>query len=371
MAVAAVQQVTSAAPGKARGGASARDRLCSLLCDVTPAVSVADDVLAAARVEELHLLLAYRLRLSSLAEELRAAALIETLRERELRSVLAGLAAAGVTAIMLKGTALARTHYPRPELRPRVDTDLMIAASDKEAVTRSLVALGYRRASEVDGDVAIGQFHFQKLDRHQLTHVLDVHWRVSNVRAFAEALTYEEMARDAVPLASLGPNGWSPSAVHGLLLACVHRVAHHNDSGDLLWLYDVHVLARSMTAADRRQFAELAAARRMRVVCARGLRLAAEAFGDIDEAWIASFDPESDASEPSAAFVGRELRQVDILKADFLALPQWRERAQLLREHLFPSSEYMREKYREWPDLLLPVAYLHRIVRGAPRWFGR
>ncbi len=247
----------------------------------------------------------------------------------------------------------------------------MIAASGRDAVTRSLVALGYRRASEVDGDVAFGQFHFQKLDGHQLTHVLDVHWRVSNVRAFAEALTYEEMSRDAVPLRPLGPNGWSPSAVHALLLACVHRVAHHNDAADLLWLYDVHVLARSMTAVDRQQFVELAAARQMRAVCVRGLRLAAEAFGGIDEAWIATLDLESDASEPTAAFVGRKLRQVDILKADVLALPRWRERAQFLREHLFPSAEYMRVKYREWPGALLPVAYLHRIVRGAPRWFGR
>jgi hypothetical protein len=370
MAVATVQQVASTARAEARDGAGARDRLCSVLRNAMASPpSVAEDVLAAARAEELHLLLADRLRLSSLAEELRTAAAVEILRERELRGVLSGLATAGIKPILIKGAALARTHYPRPELRPRVDTDLMISMAERDQTARALRSLGYQRASEIAGDVAIGQFHFHRVDRSGLLHALDVHWRVSNVHAFAGALTYEELARDAVSLPSLGANGWGPSAVHALFVACIHRVAHHGDSVDLLWLFDVHLLARDLSLHEQRSFTELATTRRMRRVCARGLQLAADAFGGIDDAWISSLEDGSDASESSAMFVGQDLRQVDILKADFQALPQWRERAQLLREHLFPPAEYMRDKYRAWPGALLPLAYLYRIVRGSPRWF--
>jgi hypothetical protein len=31
----------------------------------------------------------------------------------------------------------------------------------------------------------------------------------------------------------------------------------------------------------------------------------------------------------------------------------------------------MRIKYARCPALLLPLAYFHRIVRGAPKWFER
>ena len=46
-------------------------------------------------------------------------------------------------------------------------------------------------------------------------------------------------------------------------------------------------------------------------------------------------------------------------------------RLQLIREHLFPQRAYVRASYDRWPEILLPLAYLDRIVRGAPKWFRR
>jgi hypothetical protein len=375
MSVGAIQPLVRTTAGQT-SVTGAREHVCALLSGASPEAGlVPAGVLEAARAEGLHLLLGHHLRLASCAAELREAAVVDALRARELRVVLDGLAVAGVRAILLKGAALALTHYPLPETRPRSDTDLMIRAPDRDAVTHALLALGYQRASEVDGDVAVGQFHFQRHDRYDLLHALDVHWRVSNVRAFADVLTYEDLTRDAVPLPPLGSNAWSPSPVHALLVACVHRVAHHGDSSDLLWLYDLHLLARALTIDERRAFVQLASSRRMRAVSVRGLTLATEAFGGVDDGddgeWIASLSDAGGAAEPSAGFLSGELRQVDILKADLAATPRWRERIQLLREHLFPSSSYMRQKYSGWPVALLPIAYLHRIVRGAPRWLGR
>jgi Uncharacterised nucleotidyltransferase len=349
-----------------------RAGVCVLLREgAATAASVPAAVLAEARAEGMHLILAERLRLPAFDGELRDAAVVDACRVHELRAVLAGMAAAGIRPVLLKGASLARTHYSRPELRPRSDTDLMIPASARDLVARTLVALGYRRQSEVDGELAIGQFHFEKHDRIGLFHALDVHWRVSNVRVFADALTYEELARDAVALPSLGPDAWSPSPVHALLLACVHRVAHHGDADDLLWLYDVHLLARAFTSHQRDAFAALASARRMRAVCARTLSLALEAFGGVDVGWIAALSAPGCAAEPSAAFLGGGLRQVDILKADLAATPGWRSRLILLREHLFPRAAFMYERYGTRTRLALPWLYLHRAVTGLPKWFRR
>jgi hypothetical protein len=52
-------------------------------------------------------------------------------------------------------------------------------------------------------------------------------------------------------------------------------------------------------------------------------------------------------------------------------MTSWRKRFTLLREHLFPHPSYMRALYARTPRLLLPFAYVDRIVRGAPKWFRR
>jgi hypothetical protein len=75
------------------------------------------------------------------------------------------------------------------------------------------------------------------------------------------------------------------------------------------------------------------------------------------------------AGEESAGFIGRAARHVDLVLSDLGALPTRSARVRLLREHLFPGREYMRAKYPAWPQLLLPLAYLYRAARGAPRWF--
>ena len=322
-------------------------------------------MLALAHVEGVHLLLADRLSMPSLTVELRHSAVIDALRARELRTVLAALHESGVRPVLIKGAALAYTHYDRPELRPRIDVDLMIPVDAREAVART----GGTRSSslEIDGDVAIGQFHCAARPARIRPRPRRALARVERPRV-ADVLIYDEL-RARPPLPALGPRPGSV-AVHALLIACVHRIAHHNDTSNLLWLYDVHLIAHALTQKERDAFVALAVSRRMRAVCVRTLTLAQEAFGGIDREWIAALSPADDPGEPSAAFVGGGLRQVDILKSD-LAATAWTSRLRLLREHLVPSASYMRQRFPRWPVVLLPVAYVCRIVAGAPRWLRR
>ena len=348
-----------------------RADVCAYLRDdPAPSRPVPPSVVSAARAEGVFLLLADRWPIESFAEELRDAAVVDALRTRELRLVLTALAEACVQPIVFKGAAIAHTHYPRPELRPRADTDLLIPANTRDLVASVLSRVGYQRPPEIDGDVAVGQFHFVKTDALGIEHALDVHWRVSNVRAFAEMLTYDELARAADPVPPLGAHAWAPTPIHALLVACIHRVAHHADTTHLLWLFDVHLLGRSLRAEDRQAFVALASAKQLRAVCARTLTLAHDAFGGLDKTWIDLLSAPDSSEEPTAAFVGGGMRRIDILKSDLGATP-WGAKVKLLREHLFPPASYMRERYPEWPVLLLPFAYLRRIVGGAPGWLRR
>jgi hypothetical protein len=328
---------------------------------------MAPGAVAIARAHRIHLLLADRFALAELADDLRAAAALDAMRERELRAVIAALA--DVNPVLIKGAALAYTHYLRSELRPREDTDLVISAADRRRVAVALEKLGYEPASGIDGELVTAQFHFRRRDRCGVNHALDVHWRISNVRAFAEALSYDEIVAASVPLPRLGAAARVPCAVHSLVIACAHRVAHHGDSDQLLWLFDIYLLAQSLTPPERDQFTALVTARRLRSVAAKGLAAAAAAFGSIDIHWIAALQDAPPAGEPSAAFVGGPMRRVDVLTADLAATARWRDRVRLLREHLFPAAAFMYERYGTHRRAALPILYAHRIVSGAPKWF--
>jgi hypothetical protein len=346
------------------------DRLCAIINKPAAGVEpVSDELIALARHHRVHLLLAERAAVAALAQERRDATAVEALREAELRRVLAALCACGVRAVLFKGAAIARTHYRSPELRVRSDTDVIVPADRHEDASCALEALGYRRPVETDGELIVSQFHGDFVDRAGITHALDVHWRISNAIAFAGLLSYEDIVREAVAIPGLGPDALGPCPVHGLMLACLHRIAHHPDSADLLWLYDLHLLVERLTKDDERMFVQLAHERRVRAVCAYSLADAFDRFGGRAGDLAARLELPAGVVEPTSPFVAPGRRPVDQLKADLRALDRWPQRLQLLREHVFPGRDYMFARYGTHRPSSLPWLYLRRIVTGAPKWF--
>ena len=340
------------------------------------AVAIAPEMLAAARRHRVHLLLAYQLPPSELAAgglaaELREAAIVDAWRQRTLRGVIDDLASAGIAALVLKGAALAHTCYAAPFLRPRRDVDLLTAHGDVDRAERRLLASGWQRAIEPDAALASAQRHYSHTGAHGLIEHVDLHWNISNARVFADAVGVEELQARSVALPALGPHGRVLARADALLLACVHRVAHHFDTVSLLWLWDIHVLVSALTSDEAQQFIGLATRSRMRAVCARGILLAAEYFQTAGAAPLAAaLAAGAVADEPSARFMASR-RTVDVVLSDLRHAGNWPGRARLLTEHLFPPRAYMGARYPRWPAPLLPAAYIYRIVRGAPAWFRR
>ncbi len=191
----------------------------------------------------------------------------ELVHRTELVGVLAELAKAGIAPLILKGTALAHSHYPSPALRPRGDTDLLIPdVGPRLGRPRVLDRLGYARASGVTGGRS-SRYQARLEPRHDppaITHNLDVHWRINNSQILAKLLTFDELAarprrspRSARTRARLCP-------VHALLLACciardTQRAVLSDDraylGGDrLIWLYDFHLLVDPMSDDDLADF---------------------------------------------------------------------------------------------------------------------
>jgi hypothetical protein len=362
-----------------RADTAAHDALCAVLRGEDAQISGA--VVETARRHRIHLVLAQvggdRVKddivRAALSSDLRNAAMADLLRERELHRLLGALAAARVKALLLKGAGLAYTVYAAPHLRPRGDVDMLIARRDLETADRTVVAGGWLRAVEQSSESVTTQRHYLVGGTSSSAEHLDLHWKIAVPQIFASALMFEELASRCVPIAALGPGAWTLGQVDALFLACLHRVAHHQDAIDLLWLWDIHLLASRLSDPERAFFAGLAAKRSMRAVCARGLELASARFATPRATdLIAALNPAAaDPPEPSMTFLGGGLRQVDLLRGDLSTLVGWRARLGLLSGHLFPNVAYMRSRYPRWPAAALPVAYIHRIVRGIPKWFRR
>ncbi len=305
------------------------------------------------------------------AAAIRAAA-VEPLRQDDLRVVLGALASNSVETLILKGTALAYDLYAAPELRPRADVDLLVAQSDATAAIDTFRTLGFSMPHTSGDEHAVRQVTLTRRDAYGFEHDYDLHWDVTNTPVFASVLRFDALQKRARLLPRLGPHAQGLSDADALLLACIHRVAHHHDTERLIWLVDIALLRRRMSEDDHRRFWRQAADARVAMVCSRSIELADEwmssATAHTAEQWLTVEERSRD--EPSRVYLDRNLRYGEEMLADFRALP-WRARMQRLWQLAFPPAAFLQESFGTRSRLALPWLYVRRSVRGVARLFKR
>lgn len=305
-----------------------------------------------------------------LARATREAVVLDAVARDHNRAVLTALAAAHLDVLVFKGAALADSHYPATWLRPRGDLDLLVPIGQVQAASRTLERAGCRKAARPVGDYVTAQACYVA-ESAGTTVTYDLHWRLSDPQAFAGALDHATLWADAQP--SLVTGVRLPSAVHALLIACIHRAAHHLDTDRLLLLCDVDRLARRLSPDEWDQFLAFARARRLLAVCRRALDLAGLLLQTPVPTPVRAALAAATTGEPTARFVTGTMRKVDVLQSDLARLPTWRARARLILEHLFPPRSYMAVRYGSRHPLLSPgfvlLLYGHRIATGVTRWF--
>ncbi len=306
----------------------------------------------------------------------RAEVAMDLARRPMVVAAIEALDLAGTAPLVLKGEALAYSHYAAPWQRPRADTDLLVAPDAGPAAEAALAALGYRRELRLPGEWVSAQSSLVRRGAGGLEHAIDLHWRINNSVVLAGIVTHAEIAASAVAVPILGPAARAPGAVHALLIACLHRVGSEHApytvdgvarvGGDrLIWLADIDRLVRGLDAEERAAFARLAHARGAGRLCAAGITAAATAFAtpgapDLVRAL-------SDA--PFGSTVDRYLlagpRGRDWL--DFRALPDARARLAFLRETLWPDAAYLRAREPDAAYASVLRLRLARIARGLAR----
>ena len=303
----------------------------------------------------------------TLRDALCSAVAMEPVEQGEIARVTATLAAAGVRAVLFKGAAVAYGAYALPFLRPRQDNDVLVAADDVEAARAVLRTLSYRPVASTGGDLVVGQQDWIMRDDRGSVHLLDLHWRISNTQLFARAVPTEDLLARAVPVPELAERAMTLGLVDALLVACVHRVAHHTEGGRLIWLADLGYLAEQMAPEDWEDVVSRAHEWRVSAVCAEGLLQAMHWFSaPVPESVVARLRQTAHSEPPAARrFLGGRRTALGSLLSDLHALPGVTLKARLVLQHTFPSPAFLLHSYSTSRRSLLPFLYAHRLVRGA------
>jgi hypothetical protein len=292
----------------------------------------------------------------SLTDAIRIETALDDVRAVELSAVIEALAQAGVRALLMKGAGLAYTHYPDSALRPRQDSDILIAPQQIRAVYRALRRRGYRRCSPL-----LGTYQFIMVKRG--VHVMDVHWRVSDTVPFAHAFSYAELAARASRVPALGARASTLGPADALVVACLHR-AHHGEER-LIWLYDLHLLASAMDRDDFRQVVASSTEKGIGHVVAAGLAAAVRYFGSrlpgpVPADWVTG----SAAPEPFRAFP--QALRVRYLVPDLRAL-RGAYKLRMLWDLAFPDRASLRQLKTGASSAFFPLRYPYRWARALRR----
>ena len=304
-----------------------------------------------------------------LDDHARGAATRDLLVRAEMTRVLEAIAGSGARAVVFKGSALVYTVYDCPWHRPRTDTDVLTSATEVVAVSAAIASCGYVQTDALtSGALVSHQVAFEHEDEHGLRHVVDLHWKVVNPQVLADVLTFEEIWADARPAPALGPSARVPASCASAVLACVHRLAHHQGQDRLIWLYDLKLLGSAFQEPEWQRLCDIAEAKRVAAVCLDGFEQAHQRLGAPLPDAVSARLRAAGRTEPSRRYVEAEVLKRDVLVSDLRALPTWAARVRLVREHAFPPIAFMRQRYGVDRPIWLPVLYGHRLVTGAWKW---
>jgi len=156
---------------------------------------------------------------------LRRRAGVSLLIRGQVEEILQVLEARSVPAVVLKGSEFADRLYPRPDLRPFTDADLLVPRRAMTEAQAVMAELGYLpKPARMKYNSGYGQRGFVR--RCRPGGAVEVHWNLVNSPSLRRGISvvYEDMQLTDVAAGGGRP---APSAASLLLIAAVHAAAGH------------------------------------------------------------------------------------------------------------------------------------------------
>lgn len=311
-------------------------------------------------------------------DEARMQALWEASHHAAVRPLIEALAAAGIGAAALKGTAIGYGYHADPAVRRRGDTDLLLLVSgvDRSAARAALHESGFAP----DGDRGPTQEPWSITGTDGFTHEVDIHWRINGSLAVSQSLERMEYENRIVPLPQLAPSALALGAIDNLILTCVNRYSHQAfgyhveddrpaDGNRLIWAIDMRLLSEGFSTQEWAQLAQLATASGSARVVHEGLAFAQASIGLAVPDGFLDRLAEAGSAEPVAAYLS-EPSHIKRLQRDLAAVTSRGELADLLRIRFLPGRRFMGDRFpdaQHWP---LWALHLRRAAGGVLRRVG-
>ena len=322
---------------------------------------------------------------ASLRDRVMHEARLQVMWEETHRAVIArvldGLAAAGVQARVLKGTALAYSLYDQPAIRRRGDTDIMIRRQDLDQVRVVLRGSGLHPADTPYGQLTQETWHH---DSGQGTrHVIDLHWQANECVALQQALPVAAHFDRPVALPRLAAGAAMPPLVLTFLHLAINRSWHGlhgysverelvTDGDRLIWAMDLALLLRHFSPEDWQDLPALARRCGLGGLVADALGFARDALAAPVPGGLVEELSREPGDTPAMRYLGMTSRRAR-LGMDLSAMPGLVGRIAMLAQLGFPPASHIRQSHpalARWP---LPLGWLvwfggrlARLVRGAP-----
>ena len=287
-----------------------------------------------------------------------------------LAELLQAFADAGITALLLKGSALAYDLYPEPSIRARGDSDVLVAPDRLSEARRVLGRFGFVRAEQdaLGDDLALQEVWDAP---GAMPHHIDLHWQLLNAPALAGVMEFDACSADPLMLPRLGPEAVAMNRVATLLHTCIHRAMHITSpyfvdgvtyyGGDrLIWAKDIDLLASALTDAEWAAFASTALGQGVTTVALNGLDITKRRLGTEIPAHVR--ERLGEAKEEAASKYLLRSGQARRSWSDLLAIPGFRRKVAYATNRAFPSASFMRSKYPDMAARPLAALYARRVI---------
>lgn len=297
----------------------------------------------------------------------------ETSHRETIALLIKGFAAAGIPFVITKGTALAYSVYPRPAMRRRGDSDLLILSGDRRRARHVLKACGFSR--DADPRALQEDWHFDS--PLGIRHTVDVHWRLNASPTIAALLEQGSCFAEHIDLPQIASGAKGMGAVGNLILTCVNRHSHgiigyyvantkRFETGRLIWAVDLFLLTRSFGAAEWDTLVAQARHTGTASIVLSGLRFCEARLGAVvPQSVIGALEHVPQGADVAGYFA--TVSGARRLQSDMAASPRLRDKARLLVRVLLPGKAFLRERFPDaqgWPQSAL---YLRRLIEGAAK----